>query len=282
MSVILTLYPASTADSSDFPPNGATAHGVLADSSDSNYISKQAYAGETHSAYGSTITQMPTTGISAIVSVTPNTRVGVGGARENSGASIYGGFISGGTFYDAFTQNKNRGVDDFPDSFSAATGTAYTTNPNGGAAWTPTSVNALGWRTGGENYHFDGDVFYVSYLAFELSLTLNAPIPVTTAASNITISSATLNGTLDPNGASTTYPVSYYFQWGLTTAYGNNTTIVSGVTGSGASEVSANISGLVGTTTYHYRLVASNAEGTVNGSDQIFVTGVSDSIVFGF
>ena len=94
------------------------------------------------------------------------------------------------------------------------------------------------------------------------------PEVTTGSASSVTASSATLNGTVNPNGASTTY----YFQYGTTTSYGSSTTSTSA--GSGSSSVSAigPVSGLICSTTYHYRLVATNSAGTSYGSDKIFTT----------
>jgi len=66
------------------------------------------------------------------------------------------------------------------------------------------------------------------------------PTVVSSAASNISATAASLNGTADPNGAST----SAWFQWGTSTAYGNTTAGTS--VGSGTSPVSysANLSAL--------------------------------------
>ena len=97
---------------------------------------------------------------------------------------------------------------------------------------------------------------------------ITKPTATTNPASSVTSNSATLNGTVNPNGASTTY----YFQYGPTVSYGTNTTSTSA--GSGSSGVSANasISGLACSTTYHYGLVATNSVGTTYGSDQTFTT----------
>lgn len=100
--------------------------------------------------------------------------------------------------------------------------------------------------------------------------TLAAPPDLQTgAASHITSSGATLNGTVNPNGLTTTY----HFEYGTTTAYGHTTT----ATGAGADQsthsVSTNVSGLRARITYHYRLVATNSAGTTRGRDRTFTTG---------
>ncbi|MGD8774061.1 MAG: hypothetical protein PVF44_02005 [Syntrophobacterales bacterium] len=94
------------------------------------------------------------------------------------------------------------------------------------------------------------------------------PTVSTGSASSVGSSSATLNGTVKPNGSST----SYYFEYGTTASYGSVTS--SADAGSGASDipVSADISGLDPETTYHFRIVATNSYGTSYGSDQTFDT----------
>jgi hypothetical protein len=95
------------------------------------------------------------------------------------------------------------------------------------------------------------------------------PTVTTTAATAISTTSATLNGTVNANGASTTIT----FQYGLTVAYGSTVTAAqSPVTGSTATAVTGAITGLQPNTLYHFRVVGVNAGGTTNGSDLTFTT----------
>jgi hypothetical protein len=94
------------------------------------------------------------------------------------------------------------------------------------------------------------------------------PTVTTTAAGNVAFYSASLNGTVNPNGSATTVD----FQWGTTTAYGNTTPAQSMGSGSTQLSVSANLSGLLANTTYHCRLIASSSAGTNYGSDVSFTT----------
>jgi len=91
----------------------------------------------------------------------------------------------------------------------------------------------------------------------------------TGSATSVGSSSAVLNGTVSPNGLTTTY----YFEYGTTTAYGL-------VTGSWTTDadasVSATVGGLSAETTYHYRLVATNSSGTSYGPDRSFQTASTD------
>jgi hypothetical protein len=100
--------------------------------------------------------------------------------------------------------------------------------------------------------------------------TAGPPIVVTNPATNVTQTTAQLNGTVTANNLSTAVS----FNWGLTTAYGNIATgTPSPVTGNTATPVLANLTGLTTGTTYHYRCVGVNAGGTTNGADQSFQTG---------
>ena len=100
---------------------------------------------------------------------------------------------------------------------------------------------------------------------------VTAPTVTTGSASAVTSTSATLNGTVNPNGSTTTY----YFEYGTTASYGVITSSTS--VGSGTSDVSVDgsITGLTSETTYHCRLVATNSVGTGYGTDQTFTTSSS-------
>ncbi len=95
-----------------------------------------------------------------------------------------------------------------------------------------------------------------------------SPVVTTTAATNVTPGSATLNGTVNPYGM----PANARFEYGLTTAYGDSTPIIPVSTSSPPVPILFNLSSLVSNTTYHYRAKATNAEGTGFGLDQSFAT----------
>jgi hypothetical protein len=107
-----------------------------------------------------------------------------------------------------------------------------------------------------------------------------APETITLAASNPTTKSATLNGSVNPEGLEVSQ---CYFEYGTQETYGQTAPCAETV-GSGTSPVAvhAEISGLEPSTNYHFRLVTGDAEGeTWNGSDETFdslgpiVSGVS-------
>jgi hypothetical protein len=93
------------------------------------------------------------------------------------------------------------------------------------------------------------------------------PSVVTGQAIETSSSSATLQGTVNPNARAT----SYYFEYGTTTAYGTSTPAQNTGAGTAAQEVEAAVGGVAVGVTYHYRLVASNADGTTFGEDRTFV-----------
>jgi tetratricopeptide (TPR) repeat protein len=93
------------------------------------------------------------------------------------------------------------------------------------------------------------------------------PVVITNRAIYIASYSAGLNGTVDPHGLTTTV----YFQYGTTISYGLTTAIQS-KTGNTYQNVAANISGLAASTTYHFRIVATNSAGTRYGADRTFTT----------
>ncbi|HEY7968097.1 MAG TPA: hypothetical protein VID68_13830 [Solirubrobacteraceae bacterium] len=95
-----------------------------------------------------------------------------------------------------------------------------------------------------------------------------APKVTTGAAGSITYQSATLTGTVNPGGEST----EVYFQYGTTAKYGAQSAPAALPAGSAAVAVAIPISGLTAGTVYHYRLVATNAAGTVLASDRTFVS----------
>lgn len=98
--------------------------------------------------------------------------------------------------------------------------------------------------------------------------TPTAPAAVTGSATSVTVSSATLNGTVDPNGRATTW----YFQYGASTSYGSKTPVSSGGSGTTARSVSAAVSNLRPGRLYHFRLVATSDAGTSRGADRTFST----------
>jgi len=107
-----------------------------------------------------------------------------------------------------------------------------------------------------------------------------APTVTTGSPSSVGQSNATVSGTVNPNGQST----SYYFKYGTTTSYGLQTTPAGAGSGTGVVAVHQTLDGLTPNTTYHYQLVATSSAGTTNGTDQTFTTSAtatSQTVVLG-
>jgi len=96
------------------------------------------------------------------------------------------------------------------------------------------------------------------------------PSVATEAPDELTAEGAALHGTVNPYGLET----SYRFEYGPTTSYGTDVPVPDKAIGSGTSniKVKETIGGLKGNTTYHFRVVATNAEGTSFGKDETFTT----------
>ena len=96
---------------------------------------------------------------------------------------------------------------------------------------------------------------------------------VTGRATDVAPTTVTLNGAVKPVGAAGTY----YFEYGLTTAYGSQTPARQTEGG----PVSAPLAGLTRETLFHYRLVARNSDGGENGADMTFTTLAAGATVVG-
>ena len=156
-----------------------------------------------------------------------------------------------------------------------AYGTTVTADqsPVSGAADTPVS-KALTGLTTGVTYHYRVMATNAGGTTVGADMTFTTgpgpPTATTNAASNVTATGATLNGTVNANNSSTAVT----FEYGPTVAYGTTVTAdQSPVTGSTATAVSKAVTGLPANMTYHYRVVATSAGGTTYCADMTFTTG---------
>jgi CSLREA domain-containing protein len=95
------------------------------------------------------------------------------------------------------------------------------------------------------------------------------PIAATSTALSIGLTSASLRGTITASSQG----AGYYFEYGTTTAYGSQTQgLFLPPPSNSQVTVSLLVAGLRQGTTYHFRLVAFNADGTSRGADQSFTT----------
>jgi hypothetical protein len=105
--------------------------------------------------------------------------------------------------------------------------------------------------------------------AFETLAAGGRPAVVTDGASSITETTATVSASVNPEGAG----AECSFEYGTTTAYGSSARCAS-PPGSGnvPVAVSADLPSLTASTVYHYRVTATNANGTREGKDATFTT----------
>ena len=103
--------------------------------------------------------------------------------------------------------------------------------------------------------------------------TPSKPKAVTSPASGIDQTQATLNGSVNPKGYDG-YSASYHFEYGTTPYYGSSVPVPEGNAGSGTTPVaeSYTVTKLEPGATYYYRLVANNTWGTSYGSAETFTT----------
>jgi CSLREA domain-containing protein len=96
-----------------------------------------------------------------------------------------------------------------------------------------------------------------------------APMEASTGdATGVSATGATLNGQVVPYG----HPTSYRFDYGTTDSYGSSTAPQDAGHGVESVPAGAAVGGLAPSTTYHYRLVATSADGTVAGADRTLTT----------
>ncbi len=137
-----------------------------------------------------------------------------------------------------------------------------------------TNVSAdIAGLTASTTYHFRvkavnsfGTTYGIDMIFITLGL---APSCLTQPASNVLLSEATLNGSVNANNLSATVT----FEYGTTTSYGSTAIATqSPITGNNITTISVYISGLTLGTTYHFRAKAVNSSGTTYGSDLTFTT----------
>jgi hypothetical protein len=167
----------------------------------------------------------------------------------------------------------------------AGSGVHFEYKPAGGSTWESTPDQLL---SGPETKEADisglePNLDYLVRAKASNSLTshISAPTPFRTApippktetddATDISETSAVLNGTINPVGL----PSTYHFEYGTTSSYGSRIPVgIDAVVGADRNDrkVGRTIVGLEPGTTYHFRLVAQNSAGVNQGVDRTFTT----------
>lgn len=199
-----------------------------------------------------------TSGAAPTVTTEPATSISTQGARLTGTVNPHGlptswYFVYGtSTAYGSRTASQSAGSGSHTVNVSASISKLA---PTTGYHFELIAVNAAGTRGGGDR----------------VLGTAGAPSVETGTVQSITPTSATLTGTLSPNGETTRW----HFDYGTTTGYGSSTPTQTLGAGSAATAVSAAVSGLPANATLHFRLVASSSAGTGVSSDATFATPAS-------
>jgi streptogramin lyase len=115
----------------------------------------------------------------------------------------------------------------------------------------------------------DGNVWYVdSHNPARLGRVTIQPEVANTSSSDVSDTGATLSADIGAHEQST----QYWFEYGTTSSYGDQTVHKSAGNGTTVANFTGAVSGLSASTTYHFRVVASNGAGTTYGPDATFTT----------
>jgi hypothetical protein len=138
------------------------------------------------------------------------------------------------------------------------------------SADTEVSAHLTGLATGTE-YHYrltaeneDGKNFGIDRVVVPAYVLRVQTLPATAISDH----GVTLNASFDPDGL----PTEYHFDYGVSSNYGLETETVEGIGGSGVTSVDTAIDSLPSGKTFHYRVVATNADGTTFGADGTVTT----------
>jgi len=193
------------------------------------------------------------------------------------GGGVFRSTDNGGSWTQGLTNTKVRAlaINSSGHIFTGTFDSGVFRSMNNGSSWggvnaglTTTSTDVLSLNINSSEDIFAGTGGNGVFRSVGSTTSL-APTVTTSAATNVSSTSATLNGTVNANGLSTTIK----FDYGTTTSYGDTILATqSPVMGTSIVSVSASLSGLSPNTLYHYRVVATNSAGTTNGADQIFTT----------
>jgi len=153
---------------------------------------------------------------------------------------------------------------------SASYGASTPSHGAGSGTGTASVSAALSGLAPGTTYHFRliaSNSSGTTAGADQTFTTVATPV-VATGSAGVGVTTASLNGTVDPRNHTTTW----YFEYGTTTGYGSRTPGQRADANTGSRAVSAGVSNLAPGTTYHFRIVATSSSGTSRGADVAFAT----------
>jgi DNA-binding beta-propeller fold protein YncE len=175
------------------------------------------------------------------------------------------------------------------------TGNLYVDHSDHVSVWDPTgtqvdSITLTGTNSQGLAFGSSAGHLYVSDASADTvtiygpPTTPGPPVVFSESATNVTGTGATLNATIVPFGLDTTCQFQFVNDASFkATGYTTATSVACTPADLGSSftfvKASATLSGLTPVTIYHFRAVATNADGTTNGADMTFETPGPPTIV---
>ena len=214
--------------------------------------------------------------------VVPDVTTGQASSVSPTGATLNGTVNPDGT---TITDCHFDYVDDADYSPSAANpysagATAACASTPSGSSPTPVSADVTG-LTPGTGYHFRLEASNANGTTYGLDEIFGSPQVDGQSSANVTQATATLQAQVNPDSADSSCQFEYVdaADYNPSTAdpYSAGQTVACSPAdlgaGSGDVSASADITGLTAGTTYHWRTVATNVSGTVDGTDQTLTTG---------
>jgi uncharacterized protein (TIGR02145 family) len=196
--------------------------------------------------------QAPTVTTTTTTNITQTTAQLNGTVNPNGLSTVYyfHGGPTTGQLYDTPSQNTGSGT-----STIAVIQSLTNLLPNTSYTFHIVATNSAGTSYGND-------------LTFTTTSASQVPTVTTTATTNITQTSAQLNGTVNPNGLSTVY----YFHGGPTTGQLYDTPSQSAGSGTSTIAVIQSLTNLLSNMSYTFHIVATNSAGTSYGNDLTFTT----------
>ncbi|HSR89375.1 MAG TPA: LamG-like jellyroll fold domain-containing protein [Candidatus Udaeobacter sp.] len=299
LSITISISPTVTTQSvSAIAATAATGNGNITATGGAN-VTVRGFVYGTSISYGSTTTESGSFSTGAftgsITSLTCNTLYHVNAYATNPVSTSYGSDVtfttsacvptvttSPASSVTASTLTLNGSITATGGADATQSGFAYGTSPT---LATTIATSTLGAQSGtasfsegitglspSTTYYFRAYAINstgIGYGSIQSTTTLptSTPVLTTSAASGVTDSAATLNGSIDGTGGENASVRG--FEWGHTIAY-DATTTESGSHSAGS--FSASLSALICDTQYHFRSYARNSAGIGYGSDQTFTT----------
>ena len=205
-----------------------------------------------------TSTQAPTVTTATSASITSTSATMGGNVTSDGGATI----TERGIVYSVTATNADPLINGTGVTKVTATGTTgvFTAPVTGLSPNTGYSFKAYAINSVGTTYTSPAATFTTAVML---------PSATTLAATAISTTSVTLNGTITANNSSTAVS----FDYGTSISYGSNAAATPAtVTGSSSTSVGTSLTGLAPGTTYHFRVKGISGAGTTNGSDATFTT----------